>query len=122
MLIDFGIGCSYLQAAVLLFAMVGGGVLHTFYVEVSAVRPDAFADHLRTSECGASASDNSLAALVANMGMPVGVAFVIATAFANITASMNAAVATVITKARLGFHTGWSGMMNRRSNEGGGIR
>ena len=52
MLIDFGVGCGYLQAAVLLFAMVGGGVLHTFYVEVSAVRvrPDAFADHLRTSE------------------------------------------------------------------------
>lgn len=46
------VACGYLQAAVLLFAMVGGGVLHTFYVEVSAVRvrPDAFADHLRTSE------------------------------------------------------------------------
>ena len=44
------VACGYLQAAVLLFAMVGGGVLHTFYVEVSAVRPDVFADHLHTSE------------------------------------------------------------------------
>ena len=91
MLIDFGVGCGYLQAAVLLFAMVGGGVLHTFYVEVSAVRPDVFADHLRTSECGATAaSDDGLAALVANMGIPVGVAFVIAPAFANIAANTNA--------------------------------
>lgn len=57
---------------------------------VSAVRPDAFADYLRTSECGAAASDNSLAALVANMGMPAGVAFVIATTFANIAANTNA--------------------------------
>lgn len=38
------------------------------------------------------------------------------------TAGMNAAVATVVTKARLGFHNGRSGMMNRKSNEGGGIR
>ena len=30
MLIDFSVGCGYLQAAVLLFAMVGSGVLHTF--------------------------------------------------------------------------------------------
>ena len=89
---------------------------------VSAARPDACADHLRTSECGAAALDDSLAALVANMGMPVGVAFVIATAFANIAAGMNAAVATVVTKARLGFHNGRSGTMNRRSNEGGGTR
>ena len=44
------VACGYLQAAVLLFAMVGDGVLHAFYVEVSAVRPDAFANHLRTSE------------------------------------------------------------------------
>ena len=87
---------------------------------LSAVRPDAFADHLRTSECGVATSNDGLAALVANMGMPVGVAFVIATAFANISAGMNAAVATVFTKARLGFHTGRSGMMNRRSNEGVG--
>lgn len=36
------------------------------------------------------------------------------------TAGMNAVVATVVTKARLGFHTGRSGMMNRRSNEGVG--
>ena len=64
--------------------------MHTFYVEVSAVRPDAFADHLRASECGTAASDDSLAALVANMGIPVGVAFVIATAFANIDANTNA--------------------------------
>jgi len=35
---------------------------------------------------------------------------------------MNAVVATVVTKARIGFHNGRSGMMNRRSNEGGGIR
>ena len=89
MLIDFGVGCGYLQASVLLFAMVGGGVLHTFYVEVSSVRPDAFADHLCTSECGAAASDDSLAALVANMDMPVDVAFVITTAFANIAANTN---------------------------------
>lgn len=57
---------------------------------ISAVRPDAFADHLCTSECGAAASGDGLAALVANMGMPVGVAFAIAPAFANITANTNA--------------------------------
>lgn len=57
---------------------------------VSALRPDAFADHLRTSECGVAVSDDSLATLVANMGMPVGVAFVIAPAFANIAANTNA--------------------------------
>ena len=57
---------------------------------VSAVRPNAFADHLRTSECGAAASDDGLAALVANMGIPVGMAFVIATAFTNIAANTNA--------------------------------
>ena len=84
------VACGYLQAAVLLFAMVGDGVLHAFYVEVSAVRPDAFANHLRTSECGvAAASDDGLAALVANIGIPAGVAFVIATAFANIAANTN---------------------------------
>ena len=49
--------------------------MHTFYVEVSAVRPDAFADHLRTSECGTAASDDSLAALVANMGHSGGCGF-----------------------------------------------
>ena len=38
------------------------------------------------------------------------------------TAGMNAAVATVFTKARLGFYNGRSEMMNRRSNEGGGTR
>lgn len=37
-------------------------------------------------------------------------------------AGMNAAVATVVTKARLGFHNGRSGMINRRSNEGGRTR
>ena len=57
---------------------------------VSAVRPDVFADHLRTLECGAAASDDGLAALVTNMGMPVGVAFVIAPAFANIAINTNA--------------------------------
>ena len=36
------------------------------------------------------ASDDGLAALVANMDMPAGVAFVIATAFANIAANTNA--------------------------------
>ena len=64
--------------------------MYTFYVEVSAVRLDAFANHLRTSECDAAASDDGLAALVANMGMPRGVAFVIAPAFANIAANTNA--------------------------------
>ena len=37
-------------------------------------------------------------------------------------AGMDAAVATVVTKARLGFHNGRSGTMNRRSNEGGVTR
>lgn len=37
-------------------------------------------------------------------------------------AGMNAAVTTVITKARIGFHNGRSGMINRRSDEGGRTR
>ena len=101
MLIDFSVGCLNRRRCLLPFPC-------TLWLgfRLSAVRPDAFADHLRTSECGATALDDSLAALVANMGMPVGVAFVIATAFANIAASMNAVVATVVTKAWLGFHNG----------------
>jgi len=100
-LIDFSVGCLNRRRCLLPFPC-------TLWLgfRLSAVRPDAFADHLRTSECGATALDDSLAALVANMGMPVGVAFVIATAFANIAASMNAVVATVVTKAWLGFHNG----------------
>ena len=50
--------------------------MYTFYVEVSAVRlDDAFADHLRTSECGATALDDGLAALVANIGYAGGCGF-----------------------------------------------
>lgn len=83
-LIDFSVGCLNRRRCLLPFPC-------TLWLGFRlSARTDAFSDHLRTSECGATALDDGFAALVANMGMPVGVAFVIATAFANIATNTNA--------------------------------